>query len=81
MKKNREKEQKIDREDSMELQGTVIEALPGTLFSVMTTTGNKVLATLSGKLRQNHIVILPGDSVSVEVSPYDTTRGRITWRN
>ena len=80
MKKNRDKEQKIDRDDGMELQGTVLEALPGTLFSVMTTTGNKVLATLSGKLRQNHIVILPGDSVSVVVSPYDTSRGRITWR-
>jgi len=80
MKKNRDKEQKIDRDDGMELQGTVLEALPGTLFSVLTTTGNKVLATLSGKLRQNHIVILPGDAVSVVVSPYDMSRGRIVWR-
>lgn len=79
-KKKIKESQPIEREDSLELQGTVEEALPGTLFRVKTTTGQIVLATLSGKLRQNHIVILPGDSVTVEVSIYDTTRGRISWR-
>lgn len=79
-KKNPKETPQIEREDSLELTGTVEEALPGTLFKVKTTTGQTVLATLSGKLRQNHIVVLPGDDVTVEVSIYDTTRGRISWR-
>ncbi len=79
-KKNSKETPQIEREDSLELTGTVEEALPGTLFKVKTTTGQTVLATLSGKLRQNHIVVLPGDDVTVEVSIYDTTRGRISWR-
>lgn len=79
-KKKNFKEVPVEREDSLELHGIVEEALPGTLFKVKTTTGQNVLATLSGKLRQNHIVVLPGDSVVVEVSIYDTTRGRISWR-
>lgn len=62
------------------MQGVVDEALPGTLFTVTCEHGHKVLATLAGKLRQNHIRILPGDSVVVEVSPYDLSRGRISWR-
>ena len=80
MKKKNRESTPIEREDSLELLGVVEEALPGTLFKVKTTTGQTVLATLSGKLRQNHIVILPGDDVVVEVSIYDTTRGRIKWR-
>lgn len=79
-KKNSKETPQIEREDSLELTGTVEEALPGTLFKVKTMTGQTVLATLSGKLRQNHIVVLPGDDVTVEVSIYDTTRGRISWR-
>ena len=79
-KKNSKETPQIEREDSLELTGTVEEALPGTLFKVKTLTGQTVLATLSGKLRQNHIVVLPGDDVTVEVSIYDTTRGRISWR-
>jgi len=79
-KKKNFKESTIEREDSLELHGVVEEALPGTLFRVKTETGQIVLATLSGKLRQNHIVVLPGDSVVVEVSIYDTSRGRIAWR-
>ena len=79
-KKNSKETSPIEREDSLELTGTVEEALPGTLFRVKTMTGQTVLATLSGKLRQNHIVVLPGDDVTVEVSIYDTTRGRISWR-
>ena len=69
-----------DRQDKIELNGVVIDALPGTWFKVKVEGGQEVLATLSGKLRQNHIHVLPGDSVSVEVSPYDLTRGRIVWR-
>lgn len=79
-KKNVQQTAPIEREDSLELAGVVEEALPGTLFKIKTETGQHVLATLSGKLRQNHIVVLPGDSVLVEVSIYDTTRGRISWR-
>lgn len=69
-----------EREDRLELDGTIDEALPGTLFKVKTNMGTIVLAGLSGKLRLNKIRLLPGDNVVVEVSPYDTTRGRIVWR-
>lgn len=65
----------------MELYGVVDDALPGTWFRVVTESNVEILATLSGKLRQNNIRILPGDYVTVEVSPYDTSRGRITYRN
>ena len=70
-----------DREDRLELEGVVDEAMPGTLFRVKTTIGTMVLATLAGKLRQNRIKVLPGDRVTLEVSPYDVSRGRITWRS
>ena len=69
-----------ERDDAVELHGTVDEALPGTLFRVMCENNHTVLATISGKLRMNHIKVLPGDTVTVEVSPYDLTRGRIVWR-
>jgi translation initiation factor IF-1 len=69
-----------DRDDRLELSGVVEEALPGTLFKVRTQSGVEILTTLSGKLRLNKIRILVGDSVKVEVSPYDTSRGRIVWR-
>ena len=68
------------REDRLELDGVIDEALPGTLFKVKTNMGTMVLATLSGKLRLNKIRLLPGDNVVVEVSPYDTTKGRVVWR-
>jgi len=71
----------VERQDKIELSGTVVDALPGTWFKVKVDTGHEVLATLSGRLRQNHIHVLPGDQVTVEVSPYDMTRGRISWRN
>ena len=65
----------------MQLEGEVTEALAGTLFNVHCESGGyDVLATLAGKLRQNQIRILPGDKVTIEVSPYDTSRGRITRR-
>lgn len=68
------------KEDVIELQGTVLEALPNAMFQVELENGHKILAHISGKLRMNFIRILPGDKVTVEVSPYDLTRGRIIWR-
>jgi len=70
----------LSKEDVIEVEGTVIEALPNAMFQVELENGHKVLAHISGKLRMNFIRILPGDKVTVELSPYDLTRGRITWR-
>jgi translation initiation factor IF-1 len=70
----------LAREDVIEVEGTVVEALPNAMFQVELENGHRVLAHLSGKLRMNFIRILPGDRVTVELSPYDLTRGRITWR-
>lgn len=66
--------------DVIEVEGTVVEALPNTNFKVELENGHKVLAYISGKLRTNYIKILPGDKVKLELSAYDLTRGRITWR-
>lgn len=68
------------KEDVIEVEGTVIEALPNAMFQVELQNGHKVLAHISGKLRMNFIRILPGDKVTIELSPYDLSRGRITWR-
>lgn len=68
------------KDDVIEVEGTVIEALPNAMFQVELENGHRVLAHISGKLRMNYIRILPGDKVTVELSPYDLTRGRITWR-
>ncbi len=68
------------KEDLIQVEGTVLEPLPNAMFSVQLTTGQKVLAHISGKMRMNYIRILPGDKVTVELSPYDLTRGRITYR-
>lgn len=68
------------KEDVIEVEGTVVEALPNTKFKVELENGHIILAHISGKLRMNYIRILPGDKVTVELSPYDLTRGRITWR-
>ena len=68
------------KEDIIEIEGTVVEALPNTNFKVELENGHQILAHISGKLRMNYIKILPGDKVKVELSPYDLTRGRITWR-
>ena len=68
------------KEDVIEVEGKVIEALPNTVFKVVLQNGHQILAHISGKLRMNYIKILPGDKVKVELSPYDLTRGRITWR-
>ena len=64
----------------IEVEGTVVEAMPNTTFQVDIGNGHTILAHITGKLRMNFIRILPGDKVTVEMSPYDLTRGRITWR-
>ena len=69
------------KSDMIEVEGTVVEALPNTTFQVDIGNGHVILAHISGKLRMNFIRILPGDKVTVEMSPYDLTRGRITWRS
>ncbi len=68
------------KEDIIEVEGTVVEALPNAMFQVELENGHKILAHISGKLRMNFIRILPGDKVTLELSPYDLTKGRITWR-
>lgn len=70
----------MSKQDIIELEGTVKEALPNAMFIVTLENGHEVLGHISGKLRMNFIRILPGDKVTVELSPYDLTRGRITWR-
>jgi translation initiation factor IF-1 len=70
----------VAKKDAIEVEGTVLEPLPNTMFAVELENGHRVLAHISGKLRMNFIRILPGDRVRVELSPYDLTRGRITYR-
>ena len=71
----------MSKQDVIELEGVVKEALPNAMFQVELPNGHKILAHISGKLRMNFIRILPGDKVTVQMSPYDLTRGRITWRS
>ncbi len=70
----------MSKQDMIEIEGIVAEALPNATFRVELENGHKILAHISGKPRTNYIRILPGDKVTVEMSPYDLTRGRITWR-
>lgn len=70
----------MPKEDAIEVEGKVIEPLPNAMFRVELDNGHKVLAHISGKMRMNYIRILPGDRVKMELSPYDLTRGRITFR-
>ena len=69
------------KSDMIEVEGVVVESLPNTTFKVDIGNGHTILAHISGKLRMNFVRILPGDKVTVEMSPYDLTRGRITWRS
>ena len=69
------------KEDVIEIEGIVVEKLPNAMFKVALENGHQVLAHISGKLRKNFIRILPGDKVTMEMSPYDLTKGRITWRD
>ena len=71
----------MSKEDVIELEGTVLESLPNAQFKVELANGHVILAHISGKLRMNFIRILPGDKVTIEMSPYDFTKGRITWRS
>ncbi len=68
------------KEDLIQVEGTVLEPLPNAMFRVELQSGHKILAHISGKMRMNYIRILAGDKVTVEVSPYDLSRGRITYR-
>jgi len=70
----------MSKDDSIEVEGTVLEPLPNAMFRVQLENGHKVLAHVSGKMRMHFIRILPGDKVKVALSPYDLTRGRITYR-
>ena len=71
----------MSKADVIEVEGKVIEKLPNAMFRVTLENGHEVLAHISGKLRMNFIKILPGDNVTIELSPYDLTKGRITWRD
>ncbi|MDD6254641.1 MAG: translation initiation factor IF-1 [Anaerovoracaceae bacterium] len=71
----------MSKKDAIEVFGTVVEAMPNAMFKVKLDNDFEVLAHISGKIRMNFIRILPGDRVKVELSPYDLTRGRITWRD
>ena len=71
----------MSKADVIELEGTVVEKLPNAMFRVKLENDHEVIAHISGKLRMNYIRILPGDRVTVELSPYDLSKGRITWRN
>ena len=69
------------KDDVIEIEGVVLEALPNAQFQVELPNGHKILAHISGKLRMNYIKILPGDKVTIELSPYDLSKGRIIWRD
>ena len=71
----------MSKTDVIEVEGKVLEALPNAQFQVELQNGHRILAHISGKLRMNFIRILPGDRVTVEICPYDLTKGRITWRS
>ena len=71
----------MSKQDVIEVEGRVVEKLPNAMFQVELENGHVVLAHVSGKIRMNFIRILPGDKVTVQISPYDLTRGRITWRS
>ena len=71
----------MSKDDVIEVEGAVLEKLPNAMFQVELENGHQILAHISGKLRMNFIRILPGDKVTVQMSPYDLTRGRITWRS
>ncbi|MBE5766063.1 MAG: translation initiation factor IF-1 [Clostridiales bacterium] len=71
----------MSKSDVIEVEGVVTEAYPNAMFEVELVNGHKILAHVSGKMRMNYIRIYPGDKVTIELSPYDLTRGRITWRS
>lgn len=70
----------MSKKDVIELEGTILEALPNAMFMIELENGHKILGHISGKMRMNYIKILPGDTVTVQISPYDLSRGRIVYR-
>ena len=76
-----ETQKELHKSDVIEIEGTVVEKLPNAMFQVELENGHQVLAHISGKLRMNYIRILPGDKVTIELSPYDLSKGRIIWRD
>jgi len=80
LKQNKIHEVRMPKEEAIQVEGTIIEPLPNAMFRVELENGHKVLAHISGKMRMHFIKILPGDQVTVELSPYDLSRGRITYR-
>ena len=81
MKEEKQEEDRMSKADVIEIEGTVVEKLPNAMFQVELENGHQVLAHISGKLRMNFIKILPGDKVTLELSPYDLAKGRIVWRD
>ncbi|MBQ4436093.1 MAG: translation initiation factor IF-1 [Clostridia bacterium] len=71
----------MSKDDVIEMDGKVVDALPNAVFQVELANGHRIMAHISGKMRMNFIRIYPGDKVTVELSPYDLSRGRITWRS
>ena len=71
----------MSKSDVIEMEGKVVEALPNAMFQEELPNGHQIMAHISGKMRMNFIRIYPGDKVTIELSPYDLTRGRITWRS
>ena len=71
----------MSKDDVIEMDGKVVDALPNAVFQVELANGHRIMAHISGKMRMNFIRIYPGDKVTIELSPYDLTRGRITWRS
>ena len=71
----------MSKQDAIEREGKVVEPLPNAMFNVELENGKTILCTISGKIRMNYIRILPGDKVTIEMSPYDLTKGRIIWRD
>ena len=71
----------MSKNDVIEMEGHVVEALPNAMFQVELPNGHQIMAHISGKMRMNYIRIIPGDTVKLEMSPYDLTKGRITWRS
>jgi translation initiation factor IF-1 len=80
MKRRRQQDEVVSKEEAIEVEATVVEPLPNAMFRVQLENKHQVLAHISGKMRKHFIRILPGDRVTVELSPYDLTRGRITYR-
>lgn len=71
----------MSKNDVIEAEGRIVEKLPNAMFQVELENGHRILAHISGRLRMNYIKIIPGDKVKIEMSPYDNTKGRITWRD